>query len=113
MFSEEEVKKIVKYIITKNGLAEGLIDVTAKQKSVPTGALGSPDLDDDDDELFPEAMEIVIDNKKASTSLLQRKLKIGYSRAARLIDLLEEKGIVGPADGSRPREILVDSKWGI
>lgn len=62
-----------------------------------------------DDSAWKEAIEVVITNKKASTSLLQRKLRIGYGRASRLIDMMEEQGIVGPAEGSRPRAVLVDS----
>jgi len=69
----------------------------------------SGDLSDgDQDDLFEEARAIVISSKKASTSYLQRRLKIGYSRAARLIDELEEAGVVGEANGSKPREILVN-----
>ncbi len=60
----------------------------------------------DDDELLNEAVEVVIKAGKASTSLLQRRLRVGYARAARLIESLEERGIIGPADGSRPRPIL-------
>lgn len=64
---------------------------------------------DVDDDMFRDAVQVVIDNRKASTSLLQRKLRIGYGRAARLIEQMEEQGIVGHADGSRPREVLVSS----
>lgn len=64
--------------------------------------------DEEEDDLYEEAKKAVIDAGKASTSYLQRKLRIGYSRAARLIDLLEERGVIGPADGSAPREILED-----
>jgi len=64
---------------------------------------------DADDDMFRDAVRVVIENKKASTSLLQRRLRIGYGRAARLIETMEEQGIVGPADGSRPREVLVSS----
>jgi S-DNA-T family DNA segregation ATPase FtsK/SpoIIIE len=64
---------------------------------------------DVDDDMFRDAVQVVIDNRKASTSLLQRKLRIGYGRAARLIEQMEEQGIVGHADGSRPREVLVGS----
>ena len=63
--------------------------------------------DSDDDPLFEDARAIVIDSKKASTSYLQRRLSIGYSRAARIIDLLEERGVVGEANGSKPREVLI------
>ncbi len=64
---------------------------------------------DADDELWRDAVQVVIENRKASTSLLQRRLRIGYGRAARLIETMEEQGIVGQADGSRPREVLVHS----
>lgn len=64
---------------------------------------------DADDDMFKDAVRCVIENRKASTSLLQRRLRIGYGRAARLIETMEEQGIVGPADGSRPREVLVSS----
>ncbi len=62
-----------------------------------------------DDDMFHDAVRVVIENKKASTSLLQRRLRIGYGRAARLIEEMEEQGIIGQADGSRPREVLVSS----
>jgi S-DNA-T family DNA segregation ATPase FtsK/SpoIIIE len=64
--------------------------------------------DDVDDALFEEAKETVIQSGKASASLLQRRLRVGYARAARLLDLLEEQGIIGPADGAKPREVLSD-----
>jgi S-DNA-T family DNA segregation ATPase FtsK/SpoIIIE len=67
---------------------------------------GGQDVDDD---MWRDAVSVVIDNHKASTSLLQRRLRIGYGRAARLIETMEEQGIVGQADGSRPREVLVHS----
>jgi S-DNA-T family DNA segregation ATPase FtsK/SpoIIIE len=71
---------------------------------VPAGA-GN----DAEDDMWKDAVQVVIDNRKASTSLLQRRLRIGYGRAARLIETMEEQGIVGQADGSRPREVLVNS----
>ncbi len=64
---------------------------------------------DADDDMFHDAVNVVIENRKASTSLLQRRLRIGYGRAARLIEQMEEQGIIGQADGSRPREVLVSS----
>lgn len=64
---------------------------------------------DADDDMWKDAVQVVIENRKASTSLLQRRLRIGYGRAARLIETMEEQGIVGQADGSRPREVLVNS----
>lgn len=64
---------------------------------------------DADDDLFRDAVQVVIEGRKASTSLLQRRLRVGYARAARLIETMEDQGIVGQADGSRPREVLVSS----
>lgn len=64
---------------------------------------------DADDDMWRDAVQVVIEGHKASTSLLQRRLRIGYGRAARLIETMEEQGIVGPADGARPREVLVSS----
>ena len=60
-----------------------------------------------DDPLYNEIVEFVITTGKASASLLQRRFRLGYNRAARCIDLLEERGIIGPANGSKPREVLV------
>lgn len=65
--------------------------------------------DEVDDTAWEDAVRVVVEHKKASTSYLQRRLRIGYSRAARLIETMEEQGIVGPADGARPREVLVNS----
>ena len=64
---------------------------------------------DDDDDLLSEAIDIVKEAKKASSSLLQRRLRVGYARAARLIDLMEERGVIGPGDGAKPREILIST----
>jgi DNA segregation ATPase FtsK/SpoIIIE-like protein len=61
---------------------------------------------DEEDELYQKAKELVIEARKASTSFLQRKLGIGYSRAAHLLDRLEDEGVIGPGEGSRPREVL-------
>ena len=83
-------------------------EVLAQPVSMGGGG-GSGDFSDADDDLFKDAAEVVIRTGKASSSLLQRRLRIGYARAARLLDILEERGIVGPADGSRPRQVLVSS----
>jgi S-DNA-T family DNA segregation ATPase FtsK/SpoIIIE len=67
---------------------------------------------DEQDELLPQAVELVQQHKRASASLLQRRLRIGYSKAAQLIDLLEQEGIVGPAEGGRSREVLGSREQG-
>src|SRR5437879_9189101 len=64
-----------------------------------------------DDDLYQDAVRVVCEMGRASTSTLQRRLRIGYGRAARLIDLMEKDGIVGPADGTRPREVLKKREW--
>src|SRR3989344_2628541 len=66
-------------------------------------------VDDADEPIFKDAVQVVVEARKAGTSLLQRRLRIGYGKAARLVETMEEQGIVGPADGSRPREVLVNS----
>lgn len=106
--SESEVKKIVQYIKQNNVSGLSPLDLNSdNQNSEPNDAILLSEKDDDvDDDLYGDARAIVEEAGRASTSYLQRKLRIGYSRAARLMDILEEKGIIGPADGSRPREIL-------
>ena len=61
---------------------------------------------ENEDELFPEALKFVVDQQKASTSLIQRRFRIGYNRAARIIDDMEQRGYIGPANGSKPREVF-------
>jgi S-DNA-T family DNA segregation ATPase FtsK/SpoIIIE len=73
------------------------------------GIVADYGVQDADDDMWRDAVHVVIENRKASTSLLQRRLRIGYGRAARLIEQMEEQGIIGQADGSRPREVLVSS----
>ncbi|HEX3572528.1 MAG TPA: DNA translocase FtsK [Acidobacteriaceae bacterium] len=82
-----------------HGFLEGPKDEAGKE-------IGPSDGDDGNDELFDDAVRLVFEFGKASTSLLQRRLRIGYGRAAHLIDMMERDGLVGPADGSKPREIL-------
>lgn len=109
--SETEVKKVVEYLI-KNSEDEIPTDInmeaTQSAGSIIFESLGGNDDDSGtDDDLYDEAKETVIRDGKASTSYLQRKLRIGYARAARLIDILEEKGVIGPGEGAKPREVLV------
>ena len=66
----------------------------------------------DEDELLPAAVDVVLETGQASVSMLQRRLKLGYSRAARLVDQMEERGIVGPFEGSKPRQLLITrAQW--
>lgn len=110
--SEGEVKKVIEFIRENN---ERLDDEEENLKIESTnGEANGQQLNfedygenDTDDELYHEAVEVVKAAKKASASLLQRRLKIGYARAARLLDIMEEKGIVGPGDGAKPREVNI------
>jgi S-DNA-T family DNA segregation ATPase FtsK/SpoIIIE len=108
--SENEVKRVVSYIRNHNAGDLSSIDFGAGGASVEQndfGGFANNSFDDDiDDNLYEDARTAVEEVGRASTSYLQRKLKIGYSRAARLMDVLEERGVIGPADGSKPREIL-------
>ena len=83
----------------------------APREENESGGGGSGAAGDDNDELFQDAVRIVLEYGKASTSLLQRRLRIGYGRAAHLIDLMERDGIVGAADGPKPRELLKRPDW--
>ncbi|MDP3402333.1 MAG: DNA translocase FtsK, partial [bacterium] len=109
--SEQEVKKVVSFLKAHNAGSLSSLDLgtgtggTGVHEANDAIMLAGED-DDVDDDLYGQAREAVEEAGRASTSYLQRKLRIGYSRAARLMDLLEEKGVIGPADGSRPREIL-------
>lgn len=107
--SETELKKIVKHIRKHHeNDVPNIIDFTATEAPdvLFSGNIGD---EDDEDPLYEQAREEVIQAGKASTSYLQRKLRIGYSRAARLMDILEDRGVVGAAEGSKPREILDDT----
>ncbi len=104
--SESEVKKVTGYLAkTYQDEAPGELALGGGESAVPLFADGSPDEEIDDD-LYEEALEAVRRAGKASTSYLQRKLRIGYARAARIMDMLEERGVIGPADGSKPRTVL-------
>jgi len=105
--SDKEIKNICDYIKEKSGEADYLDEVTDRQKVKGMGGVGLDGSSGDEDELLEEAKEIIINANKASTSMLQRRLRIGYGRAASILDNLEEMGIIGPSNGSKPREILI------
>lgn len=104
--SSDEVERIVEHIERQQGYAKPftLPSVTERKRNGLSGGSG------DRDELFEEAARIVVRHQQGSVSLLQRRLKVGYSRAARLVDELEAAGVVGPYDGSKAREVLVESE---
>ncbi|MBQ9023736.1 MAG: DUF87 domain-containing protein [Bacilli bacterium] len=103
--SETDVQKIVDACIKQQKATydESFMNLDKKEEKT---TLDKDDVDNDDP-LYNEIVEFVITSKKASASLLQRRFKLGYNRAARIIDLLEERGIIGPQNGSKPREVLV------
>ena len=123
--SEGEVKKVVEFLknlsveqeyqedifskeaITETSIGDG--SMASGKTGLPAGRQGAFDDfgSDGDDELYEEARKLVVETGKASASFLQRRLKVGYARAARLLDMLEEGGIVGPGDGAKAREIFV------
>ncbi len=107
--SEEETKKVADFIRENNAaLAEEEIQFAAENGNGNGGvSLFDDSLEEDGDEMYDEAVEVVRQAQKASASLLQRRLKVGYARAARLLDLMEEKGIIGPGEGAKPREVYI------
>ena len=77
-----------------------------------SGAAPAEPAGDESDELLPAAVDVVLETGQASVSMLQRRLKLGYSRAARLVDQMEQRGIVGPFEGSKPRQLLISKeRW--
>ena len=121
LISDEEVAAVVGFIKQNSGSAEDSGEIiheieqhAAEKEKGSKGVGGSaPDEGGDDyDELLPAAVEVVLETGQASVSMLQRRLKLGYSRAARLVDQMEERGIVGPFEGSKPRQLLITrAQW--
>jgi S-DNA-T family DNA segregation ATPase FtsK/SpoIIIE len=108
--SEKETAAVVEFW-KDQGQAEyvqGFLEAPKDERVAPDGSNANPD---ENDPMFDDAVRLVFEFGKASTSLLQRRLRIGYGRAAHLIDLMERDGLVGPADGSRPRELLKAPGW--
>jgi S-DNA-T family DNA segregation ATPase FtsK/SpoIIIE len=114
---DKELKRVVKFIIDHQ------TEVSVTGEEISLGEELSKSIDQtinegegkdffsaDDDPLYEEAKRLVIEARKASASLLQRRLRIGYARSARLLDILEERGIVGPGEGAKPREVYVQTK---
>ena len=112
--TDDEVQDVVEFI-KKNAVASYDSDVMdqiekkAEQSGKAAGAAANVEADTstDGDELLPAAVEVFLETGQGSVSMLQRRLKLGYARAARIVDEMEEKGIVGPFEGSKPRQILI------
>jgi S-DNA-T family DNA segregation ATPase FtsK/SpoIIIE len=115
--TEAEIKKVVAHLAEafETGGTLPTLDLDGKMGGEPLGGgslgsgggFGGDEDGGDDDSMYEEAREVVVKAGRASTSFLQRRLRVGYSRAARLMDVLEERGIIGPQDGAKPREVLL------
>jgi DNA segregation ATPase FtsK/SpoIIIE, S-DNA-T family len=105
--SEKDINKLVRHLKEQAQPQYSAEAVEAEKSGVTTG--GGDEMTDD---MFEKALEYVLSTKYASASMLQRRLRVGYTRAARLIDMMEEKGYIGPADGSKPREVYVSPSIG-
>ncbi|MCQ2461175.1 MAG: DNA translocase FtsK [Clostridia bacterium] len=116
---DNEIKSVIDFIKAEGGEVnynESVLDEIDKHAAASEGKKGGsidgPQGEDDGDALLPQAIEAVVMAGQASTTLIQRKLKVGYARAARIIDELEERGIVGPFEGSKPRQVLITkNQW--
>ncbi|MEO7725607.1 MAG: DNA translocase FtsK 4TM domain-containing protein [Chthoniobacterales bacterium] len=106
LVTDEEIHRLVDFVSAQSPAA---YDMAIHEKiSSAESADGTVDVTDEDEDLVEKCLEIIRQEKRASTSLLQRRLRLGYTRAARIVDILEQRGILGPGEGAKPREILVD-----
>ncbi len=107
--SDDEIKRIIDYTIEqqKAEYDQAFMNLSGDSEKSASQKEDMAQEEEYDDPLYNEIVEFVIETQKASASLLQRRFKLGYNRAARIIDLLEERGIIGPPNGSKPREVLV------
>ncbi len=113
--TEEEVSRVVSFITAqdKADYSQEIIEEIDRQTPAEKGGrTGAGTADDDQDPMLPDAIEVVVEAGMASTSLLQRRLKLGYARAARIMDEMEAAGVVGPFEGSKPRQVLISrERW--
>jgi S-DNA-T family DNA segregation ATPase FtsK/SpoIIIE len=104
LVTDEEIHRIVVNLAAQ-GKPRFEESISAKLSST---IMPEDEVTDEEEDLVDQCLEIIRQEKKASTSMLQRRLRLGYTRAARIVDILEQRGILGPKDGARDREILVD-----
>src|SRR4051794_24193363 len=104
LVTDEEIRRLVEFVSAQ---APPAFD-PAMHERLQAAAVATEDVTEEDEELVEKCLEIIRQEKRASTSLLQRRLRLGYTRAARIVDILEQRGILGPGEGAKPREILVD-----
>jgi S-DNA-T family DNA segregation ATPase FtsK/SpoIIIE len=106
LVTDDEIRRLVEFVSAQSPAA---YDLAIHEKISNSGSSDEgEDVTDEDEELVEKCLEIIRQEKRASTSLLQRRLRLGYTRAARIVDILEQRGILGPGEGAKPREILVD-----
>ncbi|MCX4249288.1 MAG: DNA translocase FtsK 4TM domain-containing protein [Bacilli bacterium] len=105
--SDEEIEKVIAYVSKEQAASYDETITQAQGDSISTSNVGGERDTDDDDPLYNEIVDFAIETRKVSASLLQRRFRLGYNRAARIVDLLEERGVIGPANGSKPREVLI------
>lgn len=106
--SDDEIERLLDFLKSQNEDAHYSEDLEEHIERVSTGENGvTPDSDDDGDELLPQAIELAVELGQISTAMIQRRLKVGYSRAGRIIDQMEERGVIGPANGSKPRQVYI------
>src|SRR5438552_1666701 len=104
LVTDDEIRRLVEFVSAQS---TPTFDAAVQEK-LQSGSAPAEDVSDEDEELVDKCLEIIRQEKRASTSLLQRRLRLGYTRAARIVDILEQRGILGPGEGAKPREILVD-----
>ena len=104
LVTDDEIRELVDFVSGQGG---PVFDSTMQER-LQSGATPVEEVTEEDEELVEKCLEIIRQEKRASTSLLQRRLRLGYTRAARIVDILEQRGILGPGEGAKPREILVD-----
>ena len=104
LVTDHEIQRLVQFVTAQSPPA---FDMSMNEKLEASND-GADDVTEEDEELVEKCLEIIRQEKRASTSLLQRRLRLGYTRAARIVDILEQRGILGPGEGAKPREILVD-----